>query len=68
MKLQVKPAIAQQCTWGGWCKEAAVGELRAHNLRHPDPWPMCRAHIQPEAHPSDLRGRLFRWTIVRGGA
>ena len=60
MKLQVKPAADRECTYAR-CKGPAVGELRAHNLREHGPWPMCEQHIRPEAHPRDLRDRLFRW-------
>ena len=62
MKLRIAPAKAQQCTYAA-CKAPAAGELRAHLGNRPgrEPWPMCKRHVKPEAHPPDLRDKLFRW-------
>lgn len=69
MKLQLKPATAKACVYVEdirACREPAVGELRAHlNSGANEPWPMCARHIKPEFHPCDLRGKLYRWAVVR---
>jgi hypothetical protein len=71
VKLQIKPATAQTCTYverDKPCKDAAVGELRGHYYKDRNDgngWPMCARHLKPEMQPPDLRDKLFRWTIVR---
>jgi hypothetical protein len=66
MKLQIKPETAQECTYAA-CNDPAVGELRTL-LAGRDLWPMCEAHVKPEAHPPDLRGKLHRWPAAGDGA
>jgi len=66
MKLQVKPATAQECTFST-CTGAPVGELRALLLGR-GPWPMCDTHIKPGWHPPDLRDQLVRWPAAGDGA
>jgi hypothetical protein len=71
MKLQLKPATAQTCTYverSRPCTEDAAGELRAHYVGEHEgkiPWPLCKLHLSPEFHPPDLRKKLFRWAVVR---
>ena len=49
------------------CGGKAVGELRAHNLREHGPWPLCETHLQPSAHPPDLRDKLVRYETAGAG-
>lgn len=56
------PGTPDRCEWV-FCKEPGAGELRGHYGfgAHPLPWTCCAVHLDPHAHPLDLRNKLVRW-------